>query len=63
MNEQRDGNLTAVEVIRCVYLARIAEKHGDIAAARRWQAQADTWLRETEPPTVPSPLEGRIPPP
>ena len=41
-------SLTAVEVIRFVYLARMAAKRGDREAAQRWQAKADTWLGRTQ---------------
>ena len=50
MSQDRDENLTAVEVIRCVYLARAAQRRGDSASAQRWQAKADAWLRETKVP-------------
>jgi hypothetical protein len=46
-----DENLTAVDVVRCIYLARAAEKRGDRATARRWQAKADAWLRDCAPST------------
>ena len=42
MNDN-DKNLTAVDVIRYVYLARMFRKRGDYEAVRRWQAKADTW--------------------
>jgi len=50
MSERRDENLTVIDAIGCVYLARTAEKRGDRAAARRWQAKADVWLRRTFSP-------------
>jgi len=43
----RDGSLTAVDVIHCVWLARTAAKRGDLEAGRRWQAKADAWLERT----------------
>ena len=49
-------NLTAIDVIRCVYLARAAEQRGDAASARRWHAKADAWLRASPQPIV-------VPPP
>ncbi len=52
MNDQTTEDLTALDVIRCVYLARIAEKRGDEGAAQRWQAKADAWLEESAPPVV-----------
>ncbi len=39
-----DDNPSAVDVVRCVYLARTAARRGDADAARRWQAKADAWL-------------------
>ncbi len=41
---------TAVDVIRCVYLARVAAKRGNLQSARRWQAKADAWLERTRAP-------------
>jgi len=41
-----DDNLSATDVIRCVYLARMARSLGHIEAARRWQAKADEWLKQ-----------------
>jgi hypothetical protein len=55
MIHHTDDSLTAVDVIRCVYLARVAEKRGDQNAAQRWQAKADAWLQESAPPTDLSP--------
>jgi hypothetical protein len=47
MMNNRDESLTAVDVIRCVYLARAAANRGDYQAAQRLQAKADTWLERT----------------
>ncbi len=33
------------DVIRCVYLARLMERAGNIDAAQRWQAKVSCWLR------------------
>lgn len=49
-----DESLTAIDVIRCVYLAREAAKRGDRQSARRWQAKAGAWLGG-EKPADPSP--------
>jgi hypothetical protein len=38
-----------IDVIRCVYLARMAQRQGDNSAARRWQAKADDWLKKFPP--------------
>lgn len=54
-------SLTAVDVIRCVYLARLAQTRGDVASARRWQAKADAGLRESVPHNLS--LTERKPPP
>ena len=42
-----DDIRSPIDVIRCVYLARMAERQGDDNAARRWQAKADDWLRRS----------------
>ena len=55
MTDHQDANLTAFDVIRCVWLARTAEQRGDLASARRWQVKADTWLRASPPLVVPPP--------
>ncbi len=46
MTSGDDDNLSAIEVIRCVYLARLAGRRGHVEVARRWQAKADTWLAQ-----------------
>ena len=43
-----DELLTAVDVIRCVWLARTAAKRGDDQSTRRWQAKADAWLERVQ---------------
>ena len=48
--------MTAADVIRCVYLARLALKRGDHATARRWQAKADAWLERWKSTTEPRPV-------
>lgn len=40
---------TAVDVIRCVWLARTAARRGDHESAQRWQAKADAWLNRKSP--------------
>jgi hypothetical protein len=47
MMNDRDESLTAVDVIRCAYLAHLAENRGDHESARRWQAKVETWLERT----------------
>ncbi len=44
MTDYDDRDLSAIDVIRCVYLARMAERRGHVEAAERWQAKADIWL-------------------
>ncbi len=44
-----EENLTAVDVVRCVYLARTAAARGDHQTARRWQAKADAWIEREKP--------------
>ncbi len=39
-----DDDLSALDVIRCIYLARMAERRGHDEAAQRWQAKVDAWL-------------------
>ena len=39
-----DETLTAVDAIRCVYLARMARRQGNQPAPLRWQAKVDRWL-------------------
>ncbi len=34
----------AMDVVRCLYLARVAERLGHRKAARRWLKKADRWL-------------------
>ena len=48
MSGKNDENLTAVDVVRCVYLARLAERRGNLDSAWRWQAKADAWERNSE---------------
>lgn len=44
MEEADEEIRTANDVIRCVYLARIARGRGLLKSARRWQEKADRWL-------------------
>jgi hypothetical protein len=37
--------LSAVDAIRCLYLARAFERKGDVEAARRWEAAAQQWMK------------------
>ena len=41
-----DDSPSAIDVIRFVYLARLAEQRGDNESARRWQAKAEEWLQQ-----------------
>ena len=47
MMNSPNETLTAVDAIRCVWLARTAAKRDDNQTARRWQAKADAWLERT----------------
>lgn len=51
MIDHQDDTLSPVDVIHCVYLARLAQGRGDQDSAVRWQAKADSWLRESPKPT------------
>ena len=35
---------SAVDAVRCLYLAREAQRRGEHEAARRWREQAAPWL-------------------
>jgi hypothetical protein len=35
---------TAIDAVRRLYLARVAEREGHREAAQRWQAKADLWM-------------------
>jgi hypothetical protein len=48
MQDSPEAN-TAIDVIRCVYLARMAEQCGNAQAAERWQQLADDWLKHHAP--------------
>lgn len=38
---------TAVDAIRCLYVARIIEQSGHERAARRWYARVEEWMDHT----------------
>lgn len=44
MTDFDHDNLSATDVIRCIYLARMVGQRGHAEAARRWQAKVDNWL-------------------
>ncbi len=44
MTDFDHDNLSATDVIRYVYLARMTERQGHAEAAHRWQAKVDAWL-------------------
>jgi len=51
---------SAVEAVRCFYLAHLVEQKGYGDAAERWRRMANTWLDRLEPNTGrsgPSPVE------
>ena len=35
---------TAVDAVRCLYLAQVAEQAGKLEAAQRWRELADNWV-------------------
>ncbi len=37
---------SAVDAVRCLYPARIAEREGHEEAARRWKEMAEDWLKD-----------------
>ena len=39
---------SAVEAVRCMFLARVLEKRGFSKAARHWEARAGGWLKKAE---------------
>ena len=39
---------SAIDAVRCLYLARVAEQKGHPDAARRWQQMATRWLKRLE---------------
>ncbi len=39
----------ATDAVRCLYLARVAERLGHPTAARRWYQKADRWLETIRP--------------
>ena len=44
MNDSTDA-ARATDAVRCLYLARVAERLGHAKAARRWREKADRWLK------------------
>jgi uncharacterized membrane-anchored protein len=49
MTMDDDVNVSsAVDALRCLYLAREAERRGEHEAARRWQEKAGPWLGKLE---------------
>jgi hypothetical protein len=43
--------ISAVDAVRCLYLAKVAEQRGHPDAAQRWQQMAARWLNRLEPVT------------
>jgi hypothetical protein len=52
MNDTLQAN-SAVDAIRCAYLARMAEQKGHLEAAQRWQRMATRWLDQFQRHTRP----------
>jgi hypothetical protein len=44
MNDSTDA-ACAADIVRCLYLARVAERLGHPQAAQRWYEKADRWLK------------------
>ncbi len=42
---------SAVDAVRCLYLAKVAERDGHPDAAGRWKEMATRWLKHLEPNT------------
>ena len=42
---------SAIDAVRCLYLARVTEQNGYPDAAQRWQHMANGWLNHLEPDT------------
>ncbi len=42
---------SAIDAVRCLYLARVAERKGHADAAQRWQQMVTRWLNRLEPNT------------
>jgi hypothetical protein len=40
---------SAIDAVRCLYLARVAERKGQPEAARRWRELAEDWLKRLQP--------------
>jgi hypothetical protein len=42
---------SAIDAVRCLYLAKVTEQKGHPDAAHRWQELATRWLNHLEPNT------------
>jgi hypothetical protein len=42
---------SAIDAVRCLYLAKVTEREGHPEAAQRWQQMAEGWLGRLEPNT------------
>jgi hypothetical protein len=42
---------SAIDAVRCLYLAKVAEREGHPEAAQRWRQLADDWLKHHAPDT------------
>ena len=56
----QDGSIaeSAVEAVRCLFLARLLEKRGCPEAARHWEARATRWFRKVDSGGDSAPVEG-----
>jgi hypothetical protein len=46
---------SAIDAVRCLYLARVSKQRGHADAAQRWQQLAEGWLNRLERSYRPSP--------
>jgi hypothetical protein len=42
---------STIDAVRCLYLAKVAEREGHPDAAQRWHQMATRWLNRLEPNT------------
>jgi hypothetical protein len=53
-----DGQVSSTQdAVRCLFLAREAERRGQFEVARRWREKADTWLDRIEKAWRPATLQ------
>ncbi len=47
MNEPTEAN-SAIDAVRCLYLAKEAQRRGDKETAKRWRDKAVAWMAREE---------------